>query len=356
MAVVKANAYGYGALEIAETSIKAGATWLGVATLDEALVLRMKLSRFVPILVLGYVGPEHLSIVSRNRITVTAISLQWIQAAAEAAKESFDFHLKLDTGMNRLGCKTIDEVRSVAKIVSYNPYLNWTGAFTHFATSNNMQDQSYYYRQLALFLKFLKFIPQRNDKIIHCANSGVTLYHSEKPFFDMVRIGRALTGPPVDSLQHLQPFPLERSTITLHSTLVLVKLLNAGEKVGYDETYTTKKKEWIGTVPIGYADGWRQQFKTNGVLVDGKRVPIVGKIAMDQLMVALAQKYPVGTRVTFIGQQGNDTILVDEIERTAKVARLEIFPAFSSRIPRIYTQDGSITSIRNALLDSVILS
>jgi alanine racemase len=117
-----------------------------------------------------------------------------------------------------------------------------------------------------------------------------------------------------------------------------VKQLDAGEKINYGGEYTTTQTEWIGTIPVGYADGWHQQFRTTGVLVDGKRVPIIGRIAMDQLMVALPQKYPVEPRVTFIGQRGN-----------------EIFSSLSSRLPRIYTQDGSIISIRNSMLDTLSL-
>lgn len=354
IAVVKSN--GYGAVEIAETSISAGATWLGVATLDEALFVRSKLSYDIPILVLGYVSPKHLSIGSRNRITVTAVSLQWIQEAASVCKKSFDFHLKLDTGLNRIGVKTIQEVRDVANIVSKNPYMNWTGAFTHFATSDDVINKYYYLLQLALFHTFLLVIPELNNKLIHCANSGIVLYQLEKPFFNMVRVGRALTGPPNVKLEAMQSVPLVPMKASLHSTLILVKQLNAGEKVSYDGTYTTRQKQWIGTLPIGYEDGWHRHLGSSTVLVDGKRVQIVGQIAMDQMMVALPQSYPVGTQVTFVGQQNSQTISMQEIERNSNQSRYEIFPSFSSRIPRIYTENGMVVSIQNPLLDSVLLN
>jgi alanine racemase len=355
MAVIKANAYGHGMLEIAEASVSAGATWLGVATLDEAIAVRSKLSQNVPILVLGYVAPQYLPLVSQFRITLTGISVEWIQEAAQIAQQPFDFHLKLDTGLNRLGCKTVEEVEAAMKIISLNPNLNWTGVFTHFATSEDMENKTYFYRQLASFDEFLNVIPNRTNKIIHCANSGATLYHPEKPFFNMVRLGKALMGPPNEALKHLLPFQLQTS-LSLHSILGLVKQLDAGEKISYGGEYTTTEKQWIGTIPMGYADGWHQQFKANAVLVDGKRVPIVGRISMDQIMVALPQKYPTGTRVTFIGQQGNETIVGDEIARTANQPRSEVFSSLSSRLPRIYMQDGSIISIRNAMLDSINLS
>lgn len=354
MAVIKANAYGHGMLEIAEASVSAGASWLGVATLDEALAVRSRLSQNVPILVLGYVAPQYLSLVSQYNITVTAISLEWIQEAAELAQQPFDFHLKIDTGLNRLGCITIEEVQTAMTIISLNPNLNFTGVFTHFSTSEDMQNKTYFHRQLASFDEFLKIIPNRTNKIIHCANSGATLYHPEKPFFNMVRLGKAVMGPPNEALKNLLPFPLQHS-LSLHSILGLVKQLDAGEKISYGGEYTTTQKQWVGTIPIGYADGWHQQFRTTAVLVDGKRVPVVGRISMDQLVVALPQKYPTGTRVTFIGQQGNETIVGDEIARAANQPRSEVFSSLSSRLPRIYTQDGSIISIRNLMLESLTI-
>ncbi|CAF3404087.1 unnamed protein product, partial [Rotaria sp. Silwood2] len=138
----------------------------------------------------------------------------------------------------------------------------------------------------------------------------------------MVRCGSALTGLLKQPSEQPLPFPL-KTAISVHSTLDLIKQVNASEKIGYGGTYTTTQTEWIGTVPIGYADGWRQNFKPIGVLVEGKRFPIVGRIAMDQLMIGFDRMYSVGTRVTFIGQEGNETISVDDIAREANVSRGE---------------------------------
>ncbi|CAF0892477.1 unnamed protein product [Adineta ricciae] len=341
MAVVKANAYGYGIMEIARTSLSAGATWIGVATLDEALVLRREIAKHIPILVLGYVPVEHLSRASEANVTITGISLEWLQEADQAIEQPVDFHLKIDTGMNRLGCRTEDEVKKVIDIVSRNPKLRFTGAFTHFATSEDLTNRTYFLRQLNRFKQFLEIIPNRSEKLIHCSNSGATLYHDEKPFYNMVRCGKALTGPPNEPLKAFLPIKLQ-SVISLHSVLSLVKEVEAGEKIGYADTYTTTKKQWIGTVPIGYGDGWHQNLKPTGVLVEGQRMEIVGRISMDQLMVALDHEYPVGTRVTFIGQQGNMTITGDEVASAAKIPRSEVFSAISSRVPRIYKDNNTI--------------
>ena len=350
MAVVKANAYGHGMIEVAQAAVSAGATWIGVATMDEALAVRSKLRPAVPILVLGYVAPQHAIIASRLNITLTAISLEWVQETAQLATQPLDFHLKIDTGLNRVGLKTADDIRAALSIISLHPNLNCSGVFTHFATSENMQNTSYFHQQLSRFYELLEVIPNRTDKLIHCANSGATLYHPEKYFFDMVRTGKAVMGPPNESLKDLLPIELKPS-LALHSSLTLVKQLTAGEKVGYAGLYTASQTEWIGTVPMGYADGWHQQFKATSVLIDGKRVPIIGRISMDQLMVSLPQKYPPGTRVTFIGRQGNETILADEIAQKAGVPRSEVFTSLSSRVPRVYWRDGSVVSVRNALLE-----
>lgn len=159
-------------------------------------------------------------------------------------------------------------------------------------------------------------------------------------------------GPPEDGLKQYQHFPLNAS-ISLHSILALVKQLEVGEYVAYDCEYKAIEKQWIGTVPIGYADGWHQNYRTNDVLVDGIRVPIIGRISMDQMTTALPKGYPVGTRVTLIGQQGHETILADEIASRANVPRSQLLAALSSRIPRLYFEDGQLTSIENLLLNQV---
>lgn len=352
MAVLKGNACGYGMIEVGKASIAAGATWIGVATLDEALVVRMRVCYEIPILVFGYVDPSKLSVVSRYNITVTAVSPDWLKCAARNATHPFSFHLKIDTGLNRLGYRTIHELEQVSEIISYNYNLNWTGVYTHLATAEDPENQDYMRRQLNIFEDFLEIVPNRDNKIIHCANSCATLFYPDLPYYDLVRIGRGVMGPPEDRLKHYQHFPLKIS-IELHSILVVVKQLEAGEFVGYDCEYVTNQRQWIGTVPIGYADGWHQHYSNSDVLVNGERVPIVGRIAMDQLTVALPRKYPIGTRVTLIGRQGHETILAEEIASAANVPRSQLYASLSNRIPRLYFENGRLTSIENLLLNQV---
>ncbi|CAF1487155.1 unnamed protein product [Rotaria sordida] len=166
----------------------------------------------------------------------------------------------------------------------------------------------------------------------------------------MVRCGKALTGPPNEPLKQLLPIRLQ-TAISIHSTLDFVKQVNASEKIGYGGEYTTTETQWIGTVPIGYGDGLHQYFKATGVLVEGKRLPIIGRIAMDQLMIALDRKYPIGTRVTFIGQQDNQTILADEVAREANIPRSEsdIKSALAKYERTVYTNSYKRSDTKSAL-------
>ena len=347
MAIVKANAYGFGINEIASAAIGSGATWLGVATLDEAMSLRMNVTKNVPILVLGYVQPQHLSIASRYNITVTCVSIQWIEEAIEYAVE---FHLKVDTGLNRLRIKSTDEIQSILDIVNSNKYLNFAGIFTHFATSGDMNDRTYFQNQLNGFKEYLNVIPDIKNKIVHCANSDAALCQPEKPFYNMVRLGKSLLGPPPAELNRFMPFQLKH-TISLHSSIVLIKKLDENESVGYSGEYKTEKKEWIATLPIGYADGWHQQFKMTHVIIDTIKVPIVGRIAMDQMCIALPEYYPVGTKVTFIGEQNGERITAYDISVNAKQPEAEVLTGLAARIPRLYIHNGSVFHIQNSLLN-----
>ena len=298
---------------------------------------------------MGYLPPQYLSVASESDITAAVISLEWMQEAARLVRRPLDIHLKLDTGMNRLGCRTEEEVREVLALVASNRNVRLRGVFTHFATSEDMTNTTYFRRQLARFNELLQIIPNRTEKLIHCANSGGTLYHANDTFFDMVRCGKALTGPPNEPLKDRLPVDLQ-SAISLYSAFSHVKKVAAGEKIGYGDFYTTPQEQWIGTVPMGYGDGWHQGYKTTRVLVDGKRMEIIGRISMDQLMVVLDQSYPVGTRVTFVGQQGNETITGDEIAMAAGLPRSEVFSSLSNRVPRLYTlSNRTIINVANSL-------
>ncbi|HEX7065929.1 MAG TPA: alanine racemase [Bacillales bacterium] len=339
MAVVKADGYGHGAAEVAKTALAAGANWLGVALLDEAVALR-KAGIAAPILVFGWVRPEEAWIAVEHDISLTVFQLEWlIQAKSHRPNESrLNVHLKLDTGMGRLGAREEREIRLVANEIVHESCFHLEGAFTHFATADEPDDTSYFMKQYDRFRTMLSWLSEwgAEPDIIHCANSATALNFPDK-VFNLVRLGISMYGlTPSDEMKTTLPFALKPS-FSLHSRLVHVKQIGPGEGVSYGATYVAEKKEWIGTVPLGYADGWLRKIASAGeVLVNGERVPIVGRICMDFFMIRLPEKVDIGTKVTLIGQQGEECIEVDDIARQLDTITYEIPCMISDRVPRIY--------------------
>lgn len=337
IAVVKANGYGHGAFEVAKTALEAGAASLAVALLDEALELREK-GIEAPILILGWIRPEDVQVAARNNIIIPIFQLEWLQRAKSflSLGETIQFHLKVDTGMGRIGVKAKSEVDDILDFILENPQFEMTGIFTHFATADDL-NLSYFQKQYNRFLTVLKWVKERQITVntIHCANSATGLRFPEK-VFNAVRLGIAMYGltPSLDIKDQL-PFEL-REAFSLKSKIVHVKQIEPGEKVSYGGTYEASEHEWIGTVPIGYADGWIRKLNSSDVLVDGKRCPIVGRICMDQMMIRLPEKMAVGTEITLIGKQKNGEISIDEIAKLAGTINYEIPCIITSRVPRIY--------------------
>ncbi|MBT2573148.1 alanine racemase [Bacillus sp. ISL-51] len=347
MAVVKANAYGHGDAEVGKAALESGASCLAVAILDEAISLR-KRGITAPILVLGAVPPEYVQAAAEYDVTLTGYSVEWLQEAARhLGSETVSFHLKVDTGMNRLGVKTEDEVQIVLKILSQNPGLVCTGVFTHFATADE-KDRSYFHMQFDRFKKLIAPLPLK-ELMVHCANSAAGL-RLKKGFFNAVRFGIGMYGlRPSAEITNEIPLRLKQA-FTFHSTLSHVKKIHKGESVSYGATYTAHKDQWIGTVPVGYADGWLRKLRGTAVLINGKRMNIAGRICMDQFMVELDQSYPPGTKVTLIGSQKEETITMDEIAGRLETINYEIPCTISSRVPRMFLENGSIMEVRNPLL------
>ncbi|AGN34983.1 Alanine racemase [Bacillus paralicheniformis] len=349
MAVVKANAYGHGDAQVAKAALAEGASILAVALLDEALSLRAQ-GIEEPILVLGAVPPEYASIAAEKRITVTGYSAGWLQdvlgflGETEAALE---YHLKIDTGMGRLGCKTEEEIKEMMEMTESSDKLNCTGVFTHFATADE-KDTDYFDMQLDRFKELISPLPL-DRLMVHSSNSAAGLRFREQ-LFNAVRFGIGMYGlAPSTEIKDELPFRL-REVFSLHTELTHVKKIKKGESVSYGATYTAKRDEWIGTVPVGYADGWLRRLAGTEVLIDGKRQKIAGRICMDQFMISLAEEYPVGTKVTLIGKQKDEWISVDEIAQHLQTINYEITCMISSRVPRMFLENGSIMEIRNPIL------
>lgn len=337
IAVVKANGYGHGAFEIAQTALAAGATSLAVAFLDEALELRKK-GIEAPILVLGWTRPEDARIAAKHHITLTVFQLEWLKSAQGNIEpnQTVHFHLKVDTGMGRIGIKEQYEANEIINFILENPKFKMTGVFTHFATADEL-DLTYLEKQYHRFITSLDWLKDRNIQVqtVHCANSATALRFPDKGF-NAVRLGISMYGlSPSPEIKDQLPFPLKEA-FSLKSKIVHVKQMVPGERVSYGGTYEIIENEWIGTVPIGYADGWIRKLKSSDVLVNGERCPIVGRICMDQLMIRLPDQVPVGTEVTLIGKQHNEEIPIDEIAKILDTINYEIPCMISSRVPRIY--------------------
>ncbi|MBB5326000.1 alanine racemase [Anoxybacillus tepidamans] len=349
MAVVKANAYGHGDVQVAQTALEAGASYLAVAFLDEALALRKK-GIEAPILVLGAVRPEDIQLAARERITLTVFQQEWLEKAKQWHQDGppVALHLKMDTGMGRLGVKEEEETKRIVAMIDEHSAFSLEGVYTHFATADEI-DTQYFSFQYENFLRMLNWLPYQ-PKWIHCGNSATSLRFPDK-VFNMVRFGIAMYGltPSLALKPHL-PFELKEA-FSLHSRIVHVKRLLPGEKVSYGATYTVEKEEWIGTVPIGYADGWIRKLQNFQVLVNGVKAPIIGRICMDQMMIRLPEYVPVGTKVTLIGKQGDAQVTMDDVAQYLGTINYEIPCTISYRVPRIFLKKQSIMEVRNVVLD-----
>lgn len=348
IAVVKANGYGHGDKAVAETALKAGASGLAVATLDEAMALRKKKIE-APILVMGASRPENAGDAAKENIALTVFQEEWLAAAAGYIESGdvLNIHLKLDTGMGRLGIRTRDELAGIESAIQGDKRFLIEGVFTHFATADSL-DNSYFKQQFSRFEEMVSWM-EKVPKYVHSSNSAAGLRFPEA-HLNAVRMGISMYGlaPSIEMKPDL-PFPLKEA-FSLHTKIVHVKKLHKGEKVSYGATYEASGDEWIATLPIGYADGWIRKLQGQEVLVGGLRVPIVGRICMDQCMIKLPHEVPVGTQVTLIGDQDGASIPVDEIARKLETINYEITCMVSSRVPRIYKRDGQIMGGVNYLL------
>jgi alanine racemase len=341
VAVVKANAYGHGAIEVANAAVSAGAKLLAVAILDEAIELREN-GITCPILVMGWTRPEDVQVAIDHDITLTYFQHDWIKEAAnKITSGKLPLHLKVDTGMNRVGTKSFEEALQIYEYANNQPMFDIAGIFTHFATADD-EDQTYFKRQFEAFSTILNKFEEKGItfKQIHTSNSAAAIRSPEQTF-SQVRVGIAMYGlAPAKEMKQSIPFPLKEA-FSLHSKITHVKKIKAGEAVSYGADYIAKNDEWIGTVPVGYADGWiRKLAGQSEVLVQGKRVPIVGRVCMDQFMVRLTDGVNIGEKVTLIGEQNNAKISIDEIAERLETINYEVPLMISNRVPRVYTHNS----------------
>ncbi|MEH7381177.1 alanine racemase [Bacillus sp. JJ1533] len=348
MAVVKANAYGHGDVEVAKTALEAGASHLAVAFIDEGISLRHA-GINDPILVLGASRPTDAEIAAQQNISLTIASQEWLDSVIENyhGNTPLNLHLKLDTGMGRLGVREKNEIETILATIEQHPHVQLEGVFTHFATADEI-DTSYFDQQYEKFVQMLEWIPNK-PKMIHCGNSA-TGYRFPEKVFNSVRLGIGMYGM-TPSLEIKDQLPYElKQAISFNSKLVHVKQIAKGEKVSYGATFTADEDIWVGTVPVGYADGWIRKLQNTYVLVNGERCQIIGRVCMDQFMVRLPKKLPVGTKVTLIGRQNDQFISVDDVAKVLETINYEVTCSISFRVPRIFLRNKRIIEVRNPLL------
>jgi alanine racemase len=340
-AVVKADASSHGAVPVARAALAAGASSLAVATVGEAAELRAA-GIDAPVLIMGAISAEELPVALAARGEVVAWTPRFVEDLAAAVGEAAPIrvHVKLDSGMGRLGTRSAGEALAVADgVLTHAPELVLAGAMTHFATADD--DREFVARQLDEFRPFAEAVHQiAPGALVHAANSAAAMDVPES-HFDMVRCGIAIYGcDPMhaDPTSHgLEP------ALELTSYLAAVKPVLAGDSVGYGRRYRAGRETWIGTIPIGYGDGVRRQLTNNcDVLVEGRRYPLVGTVSMDNLTIDLGPEAALaaGARATIIGADGGERQTAEDLARRVGTISYEIVCGISARVPRSYHRDG----------------
>jgi alanine racemase len=335
-AVVKADGYGHGAVWTAKAALQGGASWLAVATAAEAEDLRRH-GIAGRVLVMGALTPGEL----RTALEADADVVAWREGFARAvARHAVPgarpprVHVKLDSGMGRLGTADAEEARAVAELVAGDERVELAGAMTHFATADEPGDD-HFPAQLERFRPFARELKERHPGlVVHAANSPAA-FRDRDAHFDLVRCGVAIYG-----LDPFQEDPADRGlepALTLESWVAAVKRFEPGDSAGYGRSWRADDATWVGTVPIGYGDGWRRALSNQcDVLVGGVRRPVVGTISMDNLTVDLGHEtdVQVGAPCVLIGSQGAERILCEEVAHRLDTINYEVTCGLSPRVPR----------------------
>lgn len=339
-AVVKADGYGHGATHSARAALAGGASWLAVAGSTEAARLRADGLRGQRLLVMGALSPSELREALDARADVVVWSERGVQAVASAGGGRV--HVKLDSGMGRLGTRDPREATRVVEVASAAPGVELAGLMTHFATADDRAD-AFFERQLETFSRWASAVKAAHpDLIVHAANSAATL-RDRRSHFDMVRCGIAIYG--------MDPFgedPFQRGlepALELSSYVAEVKRCAAGESAGYGRKFVAERETLLGVLPIGYGDGWRRGLSNNGdVLVDGQRRSLVGTVSMDNLTVDLGARPDatalLGREAILLGPDAEQRITAEEVARRLHTINYEVTCALTARVPRAYHHDG----------------
>ena len=347
--VVKANGYGHGAVQLSKLYEGLGANYLAVSNIEEAIQLR-NAEVSLPILILGYTDPRCASQLAEQRITQCVFSFEYGKLLSENSVEQgveVVIHLKIDSGMGRIGFQCVEnELKQAAEVCSL-PGLRVEGIFTHFASADEGDGgREYTLRQFNLFMNSISYLEGTGNKfsIRHCANSAGIFDYPEM-HLDMVRAGIVLYG--------LQPSSMLKNpgnlmpVLTLKTIIDHIKIVSAGQYISYGREFKADHEMRVATIPIGYADGlWRSNYTNHiAVEVEGKLAPIIGRVCMDQCMIDVTDipEAVVNSKVTVYGVDGLTS--VDRIAKANGTVNYEITCALGERVPRVYKKDGQTVAI-----------
>ena len=353
MAVVKANAYGHGAVPVARTALENGASRLAVNRTLEGVELRQA-GLTAPILILGYSLPGEAEAIVRWDLTPTVTTVEGalaLSAMSDRQGKVTPIHVKVDTGMGRFGLLP-DEVVPFVRRISELPGLKLEGLFTHFAVADSA-DKTYTRRQFGLYMRVVRQLEEAGFTIPlkHVANSAATLDLPEM-HLDMVRCGIALYGlRPSDEVEPAIPL---RPAMALKSRVARVRTLPPGSSISYGCTYTTTRPTPVALVPVGYGDGYHRLLSNKGsVLIGGKRAPIVGRVCMDQFVVDVTDINGVrqDDEVVIFGCQGKEEISAEEVAALAGTINYEIVTSILPRVTRVYLKGGQVVEVRPLVED-----
>ena len=358
MAVVKADAYGHGCLETANIIMQAGVDYFAVACVDEALLLR-RLGIDKPMLILGSSAEEMYNEIIDNDITQTVFDYESARKLSEKAEnkgKKVKVHIKIDTGMARLGFlygygaendnATVSEILKIASLKG----IETEGIFTHFALADD-PESDFTHKQFRRFMDLTGKLEAQGVKFRyrHCCNSAATLEFPEM-HLDMVRPGIILYGCyPSDKVK--SDFEL-KPAMQFKTRVTNVKKVAKGSPVSYGGTFVTDKEMTVATIPVGYADGFPRNLGDNAkVIVGGKIVPVLGRICMDQCMIDVTSvnNISVNDEVTVFGKQGDSSIPVESVAEFSSTINYEVLCSVGKRIPRVYLQEGNVTKVLNFL-------
>lgn len=338
MAVVKANAYGHGIVEVSRALDKAGVDYLGVATVDEAIAIR-KAGINRPVLILGSILPSEIKAILDRDITLTLCTDELLRALGRVVKgrKKLKVHIKVDTGMGRIGIWHTEAVQFINEVLKCK-CIELEGIYTHFSSAG--RDRFFTQYQIASFEKILKDLERRAIRIFykHAANS-IGVIGLAKTHLNLIRPGLIIYGmyPKKNFVRRIKLKP----ALSLRTRIVYLKDTPPGRSISYGRTYITQKHTKIATVPIGYGDGYGRILSNKAeVLIKGIRAPVVGKVTMDQTMVDVGhiKNVKVGDEVVLIGRQKEDRITAEELARLCSTIPYEIVCSIGGRVPRVYKE------------------